>query len=286
VRALVTGAGGLLGRALVPVLRQAGHEVRGLTHRDADVTDYQALSLSIREFRPDWVMHLAAYTRVDDCERHPDRARVNEVGARNAALAAAGSEAAILLISTDYVFDGSAAVPYREPDPTGPLNVYGVSKLDGERAVREVHPRPLIVRSSWFYGPLGSNFVDSMLDKARAGEALRVVDDQRGSPTLTTDLAEAVVLLVATAAFGTYHCTGSGDCTWYDLAAHAFEVAGLKPRLGRTDSASFAAPARRPAYSVLSNALYEQVTGHRMPHWRDAVSRHVRATAGPARVAS
>ena len=287
MRTLVTGAGGLLGRSAVPALEGAGHEVLGLTRKDADVTDYEALARSVRAFRPDWVIHLAGFTRVDDSETRADDAYlVNALGARNAALAAAASRAAVLLVSTDYIFDGTARTPYREYDTPGPRSVYGASKLAGERAVRAVHPHHMIVRSGWFFGPGGSNFVDTILGKARAGEALKVVDDQRGSPTLTADLADGLVRLVATGQFGTYHCTNSGDCTWYELAAHVLETAGLSTRLEPTDTGSLARPAPRPAYSVLGNRLFEHVTGNRMPHWREAVDRHLRGAADRARAAS
>jgi dTDP-4-dehydrorhamnose reductase len=146
--------------------------------------------------------------------------------------------------------------------------------------VREVLPRHIIGRTSWLFGPGGGNFVDTILARARAGERLRVVDDQRGSPTFTRDLAQGLLRLANAGASGTCHCTNSGDCTWYDLAAHALAHAGLGVPLERTDTASFPRPAKRPAYSVLGNAAFERVTGWRMPAWTDAVERHLAAAAG------
>jgi dTDP-4-dehydrorhamnose reductase len=281
VRVLVTGAAGMLGQAVMPALAAAGHEARGGDLPELDVTRLEALAAAAGEFRPDWIVHLAALTRVDECESRRDEAfRVNGLGARNAALAAAGCGAALLALSTDYVFDGTATAPYGEETTAAPASIYGASKWAGEQAVRAVTERHAIVRTAWLFGPGGTNFVDTILAKARAGQALRVVDDQRGSPTFTRDLAQGLLRLLDTGRFGTYHCTNSGDCTWYDLAAHALACAGLDVPLERADTALFPRPARRPAYSVLSNGRFEHVTGWRMPPWRDAVRRHLEATAG------
>jgi dTDP-4-dehydrorhamnose reductase len=281
VRVLVTGADGMLGRAVMPALMAAGHEATGLDLPQLDVTRLEPLQFAVRDFRPDWVIHLAALTKVDDCEARRDEAfLVNGLGARHAALAAVAAGAALLALSTDYVFDGAATSPYGESDAASPQSVYGASKWAGEQAVREVHPRHVIVRTSWLFGPGGGNFVDTILAKARSGERLRVVDDQRGSPTFTRDLAEGLLRLMVAGRPGTYHCTNSGDCTWYDLAAHAVARAGLAVPLERTDTASFPRPAKRPAYSVLGNAAFERVTGWRMPAWTDAVERHLAAAAG------
>jgi dTDP-4-dehydrorhamnose reductase len=276
MRAVVTGAGGLLARALLPALESAGHPALALTRRDADVTRLESLCQPLRAFRPDWLFHLAAYTRVDDAETHADQAYlVNALGARNAALAAAEAGAAVLLVSTDYVFDGRASRPYREYDTPAPLSAYGASKLAGERAVREVNGRHLIVRTSWLYGRGGACFPDTILRRAREGAPLRVVDDQRGSPTWTADLATALVRLAAAAEFGTYHCTGSGDCSWHEFASHLVERSGLRARLEPIASAASGRAAARPAYSVLSNLLYEHVTGHRMPPWKESADRYL-----------
>jgi dTDP-4-dehydrorhamnose reductase len=271
----------MLAKALVPQLESAGHEVQALSRDQADVTSLPALRAAIEAARPEWIVHLAAFTRVDDCEREAELAfRVNGLGARNAALAAAGCGAAVLAISTDYVFDGRGTRPYREYDPTAPLSVYGKSKWAGEEAVREVAPRHVIVRTSWLYGAGGANFVDSILRKARHGDELAVVDDQRGSPTWTRDLARALVRLVAAAEFGTFHCTNGGECTWHELAEHVVKRAGHDVPVARTTTAALARPAPRPAYSVLDGSWCEHVTGLRMPHWKDAVDRYL--ANGPA----
>jgi dTDP-4-dehydrorhamnose reductase len=280
VRVLVTGAAGMLGRAVMPALAAAGHEARGGDLPELDVTRLEVLRTAALEFRPDWILHLAALARVDDCESLRDEAfRVNALGARNAALVAVDCGAAVMAVSTDYVFDGTATTPYAEDATAAPDSVYGASKWAGEQAVRAVTPRHAIVRTSWLFGPGGPNFVDTILAKARAGGPLRVVDDQRGSPTFTRDLAQGLLRLMAAEGFGTCHCTNAGECTWYDLAAHALALAGLDVPLARTDTASFPRPAHRPAYSVLSNGRFEELTGWRMPPWRDAVRRHLEVTA-------
>jgi dTDP-4-dehydrorhamnose reductase len=283
VRVVVTGAAGMLARAVLPALESAGHHVLALPRADADVTRLESLRHPLRSFQPDWVFHLAAFTRVDDCEERADHAfLVNGLGARNAALAAAEAGAAVLAISTDYVFDGRGRVPYREYDSPAPQTAYGASKLAGERAVREVNPRHMIVRTSWLYGRGGVSFPDTILRHAREGKPLKVVDDQRGSPTWTVDLADALVRLATTGQFGTYHCTGSGDCTWHEFASYLLERAGLTVPVERTDTAALARPAQRPAYSVLSNLLYEHVTGHRMPPWKESADRYLQSHAARA----
>ncbi|TMQ71630.1 MAG: dTDP-4-dehydrorhamnose reductase, partial [Candidatus Eisenbacteria bacterium] len=266
--------------AVMSALTAGGHEAVGLARGDADVTRPEALRHPITMLGPDWIFHLAGFTQVDDCETRADHAHlVNGFGARNAAQAAAECGAAVLTVSTDYVFSGESTQPYREYDPVGPRSVYGASKLAGEMAVREVHARHLIVRTAWLFGRGGRNFIDGILGRARRGEPLAVVDDQRGSPTSTTDLAEALVKLASLGQYGTYHCTNGGDCTWHELAVHVLARAGVSRPVTRIDSATLARPAQRPAYSVLSNLLFEHVSGLRMTHWQDAVDRYLRDAA-------
>lgn len=278
MKVLVTGGAGLLARETLPALEGAGHEVLGLDAADADVTDYPALLHPLRIFEPDWIIHLAAFTAVDDCETEVDKAfLVNGLGARNVAQAAAACGAGILMVSTDYVFDGEARTPYREYDPVGPRSVYGRSKWAGEQSVREVHARHIVVRSGWLYGRGGRNFVDTILRRARAGETLKVVDDQRGAPTWTRDLAGALVRLMEAGVYGTYHVSSGGEASWYEVACYVTKRAELRGEPGRTTTEAIARPAPRPSYSVLSNQLYEHVTGTRMPHWQDAIDRYLKS---------
>jgi dTDP-4-dehydrorhamnose reductase len=255
----VTGAGGQVGLALRDHLPGAGF----LTHAELDVTDPAAVREALGG--ADVVVHAAAMTDVDGCERDPERAEaVNAGGAAN--VAAAGAR--VIHLSTDYVFSGEAEGEYAEDAPTGPLGAYGRSKLAGERAVLE-RPGNLVVRTSWVYGE-GRNFIRSILAAERAGKHLRVVDDQRGRPTWAGDLACAVGYLVGREDAGVVHVTGAGEpCTWADLA----EVVVGHP-VERITSAEFAAPAPRPRNSVLSLERARSL-GVPLADWRDSVMRYL-----------
>jgi len=276
MRVLVTGAGGLLAHSVLPELGAAGHEARAVGHAGLDVTRLDPFREVVASFKPDWIFHFAAHTRVDDCEADRDRAfAVNAAGSRNAALAARASGAALLAISSDYVFDGTARTPYREFDSARPLSVYGASKWAGEQAIREVGERFIVVRTAWLFGPGGGNFVDSILKKAASGEALRVVADQRGSPTYAPDLARGLRRLVERAEYGTYHVVSAGDASWHELAEAAVREAGQTVAVERIESAALGRPAPRPAYSVLDASWFAHATGEALPDWRDALRRHL-----------
>jgi dTDP-4-dehydrorhamnose reductase len=211
------------------------------------------------EERPGLVLHAAAWTKVDDAESEPDRARrVNVVGTRN--VVALG--APVVYYSTDYVFDGTKSSPYVESDPTGPLGVYGRTKLEGELEIRD----GWIVRSSWLFGSTGHNFVRTMLRLGAERDEVSVVDDQRGSPTYVGHLAEAMPS-VLDLPHGTYHVSAGGDCTWADFAEAIFEEAGVDGRVRRITTAEFGAPAPRPAYSVLRS----EQGAPELPHWREGL---------------
>ena len=290
MRILVTGAGGMLAQAVLPVLAAADHAVTPFSRAALDVTRAGDVRRALRETRPDWVCHLAAYTDVDGCESAPERAfLVNGLGSRNVAAAATEAGAAVLAVSSDYVFPGDDPAPRREHDPVGPLSVYGRSKLAGEQAVRELNPRHTIVRTAWLYGQGGKNFVDTIRARAQdsqregASGPLRVVDDQHGSPTWTADLASVLLALMERREFGTLHATNDGACTWHEFACEICRQAGADVNVARMSSAELARPARRPAYSVLHTGWLEHVLGRRLPHWRDALTRYL-AQSVPARV--
>jgi dTDP-4-dehydrorhamnose reductase len=258
-RLLVTGAGGQVGSALRDRLPRASF----LAHADLDVSDAGAVRAALSA--GDVVVHTAAMTDVDGCERDPDRAfAINAAGAANVA----ASGARVILLSTDYVFDGRAQRAYREDDPTRPLSVYGRSKLEAERWVLE-RPGNLVVRTSWVYGA-GRNFIRSILAAERGGTQLRVVDDQRGRPTWAGDLATALVHLLDQGAAGIVHVTGDGEPgTWADLA----EVAVDHP-VERISSAEFGAAAPRPQSSVLDLSL-ARALGVPLADWRGSVRRYL-----------
>jgi dTDP-4-dehydrorhamnose reductase len=278
---LVTGAGGMLAQAVVPALRRGGHEVTGLTRAELDVTDAARVHDAVNRARPDWVCHLAAFTDVDGCESRFDHAlRVNGEGAGHAAAAARAAGAAVLSISSDYVFAGDDPRPRRETDAVGPVSAYGRSKLAGEEAVRAANPRHAIVRTAWLYGRGGRNFVDTIRERALAGAPLSVVDDQRGSPTWTEDLAWALVELMERNATGTFHATNGGDCTWHEFACEICAQVGARVEVARRSSAELDRPAKRPAYSVLDTDLLQRTLGRGLPHWRDALARYVAQPVG------
>jgi len=241
-----------------------------------EITDRRAVEAFIARHRPQWVINCAAYTDVDGCTRDPELAmRVNGRAPGDIAAACARVGAGMIHLSTDFVFDGRSDRPYVEDDPVGPLSAYGESKLAGERAVRERLPRACIVRTAWLYGLAGRNFVATMLRLAREREQLRVVNDQRGCPTYTADLAEAIIRLFRVRAEGIVHVVNAGDCTWYDLACTALRLAGLSTPVLPITSAEFGSPTKRPAYSVLSTARYTALTGGRMRPWEEALREFI-----------
>jgi dTDP-4-dehydrorhamnose reductase len=279
VRVLVTGAGGQLATDLVRVLD--GQDLVALSHRELEVCDPVQLRSALEAVRPDVVINTAAFHRVDDCEAEAERAfAVNTLGVRNLALACAEAKASLLHVSTDYVFDGSKRQPYLEEDAALPINVYGASKLAGELLVRALLDNYYIVRSSGLYGCAGAsgkggNFVNTMLRLAREKPDIKVVDDQRLSPTYTRDLAEKLAWLIRTEGYGLYHVTNSGGCSWYEFAYAIFEQAGLKPRVQPISTEAFGARARRPAYSVLGHGSLEHLGCDDLPHWSDALQRYL-----------
>lgn len=269
---LITGASGMLGTDLRAVLGSRPSTALGRT--DLDVTDLDAVRAAVAGH--DAVVNCAAYTRVDDAESDEEEAyRVNAIGAHNLALATAETGAALVQISTDYVFDGSASSPYAEEHPRGPISAYGRTKAEGERLVLAANPeRGYVVRTAWLYGEHGGNFAKTMVRLASAHETLTVVDDQRGQPTWTVDLAARLVELIDSGApAGVYHGTNSGETTWLGFARAVFAKAGLDPqRLRPTDSSSFVRPAPRPGYSVLGHDGWSRAGLSPMRSWEDALA--------------
>lgn len=278
----MTGASGLLGTAIVACARSRDHEVVALSSKDLDVTRQADVRHTLEQTRPDWVAHCAAFTAVDRAEQQPDRAfSVNADAAGGTAAAAARVNARFLLPSTDFVFGGDRAEPYRPDGVTNPGSVYGKSKLRGEELTKSSGAMFLIVRTSWLYGSGGSNFVDMVIERSLSGVPLRIVSDQTSRPTWTGSLAEALLALMESEAEGVTHLADSGISTWFGLAEEAVRLAGVPSDLSPVTSAEWGAVAERPAYSVLDLEDAERRLGRAMPAWKDSLRRHI-ATRWPA----
>ncbi|MDP2710774.1 MAG: dTDP-4-dehydrorhamnose reductase [Solirubrobacteraceae bacterium] len=274
MKLLVTGAGGMLGRAVVDAAARLGHDVVAATRAELDVTDAGATRRALLAARPRAVVNCAAYTDVDGAEG--DRraaAAVNAEGAGHVAAAAAAVGALIVHVSTDYVFDGSKREPWLESDPVAPLGVYGETKLAGERAVAEANPAHAIVRTAWLFGAGAKNFVDTMLALGTQRDEISVVTDQIGCPTWTGHLASALVDLAEhPQETGIHHIAGAGQCSWNELALEIFERAGIDCRVLPATSEQFPRPARRPAYSVLGSERRDPLV---LPAWQDGLAQYL-----------
>jgi dTDP-4-dehydrorhamnose reductase len=278
VRWLVTGAGGMLGRDVVAELTRRGAEVTALDRAALDITEPAALEDAFTVHRPDLVVNCAAYTAVDDAETDEARAlEINGEGPRLLARTCAAYGARLIHVSTDYVFDGAGRdAPYPEDHPTAPRTAYGRTKLAGERAVAEELPdASAVLRTAWLYGVHGRSFVRTMIELEGRRDTVDVVDDQRGQPTWSADVAARIAdlgPLVGRGASGVYHATSAGEATWYDLAREVFAGLGADPdRVRPTGSAAFTRPAPRPAYSALAHGRWQH-TGLSAPRdWRAAL---------------
>jgi len=274
MKVMIIGATGLLGRALSrewhedQVLRYGSHEV--------DIRDSDRVNTVVDVERPDWIVLAAAYTDVDGCEKNPALAfAVNRDGAAHVAEAAKRSAAKLLFLSTDYVFDGRNTRPYEVTDARNPQSVYGRSKAEAELRLSEILPQSCIVRTSWLFGVGGKCFPDTILKLAANRPSLDVVDDQRGCPTYSIDLATAIITLCRGSAQGIVHAANSGECTWFEFAKEIIADAGLAIPVRPASSAQMARPAPRPAYSVLSTRSLKGY-GCEMPSWKDALRRYLK----------
>jgi dTDP-4-dehydrorhamnose reductase len=266
---LVTGASGLLGRTVAHALAEAGDTVHAFGREQLDVTNHDGVLEAMHGVRPSFVVHCAAMTDVDACEREPDGAwAVNAEGPGYVATAAADVGAEIVAVSTDYVFDGDNA-PYAETDAPNPIQEYGRAKLAGEERVREANPRHYIVRSAWIYGPGGKNFLSHLPELARHGGGIKAIDDQRSSPTSAADLADAIVKLRGSDRHGTYHVVNEGSCSYAEFAAMVFGAIGggaVEP-VSHVDIPRLAP---RPADTSLVGKTWAEAGFPRLRPWRDA----------------
>jgi dTDP-4-dehydrorhamnose reductase len=273
MKLLVTGAAGMLGRDLMLAAGNAGHDIVGFGHRELDVTDPAAVTKKLDLERPDIVINSAAWTAVDDAEEREEAAfAVNGAGAGTVAAAAAEVGAAVVYISTDYVFDGAKSEPYVESDQPAPLSAYGRTKLAGEEATAAANKRHFIVRSAGLFGVGGRNFVETMLRLAQSQNEVTVVRDQVGSPTYTWHLAYGIVRLIEGIEYGIHHMAAADRCSWYEFAREIFEQAKVECSVLSITTAEFGAPAPRPAFSALTSQREHAI---RLPSWHDGLAGYL-----------
>lgn len=278
MKVLVTGVKGQLGYDVVNELTKRGHEFVGVDIDEMDITDGEACRRVITEAAPDAVIHCAAYTAVDAAEDNEDLCRrVNADGTRNIALVCRDLDIKMVYISTDYVFDGQGTRPWEPDDTRDPLNVYGVTKCEGEMAVEELVKKFFIVRIAWVFGVNGKNFIKTMLRLGQERGAVSVVDDQIGSPTYTYDLARLLVDMTESEHYGRYHATNEGFCSWYEFACEIFKQAGMaEVKVTPVDSSQFPAKAKRPMNSRMDKSKLAANGFEPLPAWQDALGRYLK----------
>jgi len=284
--AVITGAAGMLGVDLCRTFGRKHQVIATDITGDAirmDITDARSIYEVFEEHSPEFVVHAAAYTDVDGCEREMETAyRLNAIGTWNIAAAAREAGAPMAYVSTDFVFDGEKGSPYTEYDAPNPIGCYGASKLAGEIHVRELCPEHYIVRTAWLYGDRGKNFPATILRAAQERKELRVVADQIGSPTYARDLAEFMATLPELGLFGTYHASGGGACSWYEFAVKILELAGMSGvEVKPIKTEEWPSPTRRPKYSVLRNFNLELLGRDNFRPWNEALAEWIqRGTIG------
>lgn len=288
MKILITGSKGQLGNELLDIIKSGKAEIGEVSEAikksevialdvdELDITNLEQVKSKINDLKPDVIINCAAATNVDGCESNEDFAfKVNSIGPRNLAIASEEVGAKLVQVSTDYVFSGVGNKPLTEYDLTAPYSVYGKTKLLGENYVRELSSKYFIVRTAWLYGYVGHNFVYTMRRLGKEKECITVVNDQRGNPTHANDLAYHILKLIQTEEYGVYHCTGKGECTWYDFAKMIIELSGEKCEVKPCTSDEYVTPAKRPEYSSLDNMMLRCTVGDEMRDWKDAIKSFI-----------
>lgn len=271
MRVLVTGSNGQLGRELVRLLPERGHETVALSRKELDVGDAGAVEEALEVHAPEFVLNAAAYTNVDGCETEGELSyRVNALGPRNLAQSCERMGCELLHVSTNYVFDGKGDRPYEPFDPPNPISAYGRGKLAGEEYVRHLSNRWYVVRTAGVYGE-GHNFVRTMLRVGKERDRLKVKDDEYVSPTYARDLAEGIVEILESGLYGLYHVTNSGSCSWYEFTKEILGLAGIETEVVPIPSSEYPLPAERPA-----NGLLSSLGSPELRHWREALADYLR----------
>lgn len=288
MKILITGSKGQLGNTICELLKTGENslgkiptdyinaEIIALDVDELDITDNLAVQTFVENTKPDLIINCAAYTNVDGCETDRELAeKINADGPENLALAANKLGAKFVHVSTDYVFRGDATTPYVESDQCDPVTAYGSSKRNGEIKVQSACEKHYIFRTSWLYGLIGNNFVKTIRRVAKGKGVLTVVNDQRGNPTNCEDLAYHILLAANTECYGIYHCTGSGECTWFDFAKKIVEFSNIPCTVDPCSTEQSNRPAKRPAYSSLDNRHLRETVGDKMREWKVALKEYI-----------
>lgn len=289
MKILITGAKGQLGNEIIDIINSGSAEIGSISENiknskiialdinELDITKLDDVRNIIGKYNPDVVINCAAATNVDNCESNEDVAfKINALGPRNLAIISEEIGAKLVQVSTDYVFSGEGNSPLKEYELTAPTSVYGKTKLLGEKYVSEFSSKYFIVRTAWLYGYIGHNFVYTIMRVGKEKESINVVNDQRGNPTHANDLAYHILKLIETDEYGVYHCTGKGECTWYDFAKKIMELNKLNCKVNPCTSNEYKTPAKRPAYSSLDNMMLRNTVGDEMREWDEALRSFVK----------
>lgn len=274
---LITGANGQLGRELAKQYhRKKGIHIILTDIADLDITNGATVNNFVNANKPDVIINCAALTDVEKCETDIDMAyKINTIGPKNLASAANQIGAEIIQVSTDYVFAGNVNKSLTEFDEVNPQSIYGKTKLQGEILVKNLNPKHYIVRTAWLYGD-GDNFVKTMLNLSKTNKPLKIVNDQRGTPTSTVDLGKVIIKLIEDKNYGLFHCTCKGECTWYEFTKEIFRLKGITTEVSLCNTYESPTPAKRPEYSVLRNYMLELTTGDITRDWKEAIAEYLK----------
>ncbi|MBZ9636918.1 dTDP-4-dehydrorhamnose reductase [Clostridium sp. FP1] len=277
MKILITGANGQLGTELANQYKDIKSIDLILAGKsELDITNLHDVYSFVNQKKPDVIINCAAFTAVDICESQIDMAyKINAIGPKNLAIAANGIGAEIVQVSTDYVFDGNTDKSLTEFDPVNPQTVYGKTKLEGEILVKSHNPKHYIVRTAWLYGE-GNNFVRTMINLSKTNTTIKVVNDQKGTPTSTVDLARVIIKLIEDKNYGLFHCTCKGECTWYEFTKEIFRLKGISTEVLPCTTDEFKRPAKRPKYSMLRNYMMELTCGDITRTWEEAINDYLK----------
>lgn len=275
MRIMITGAQGQLGQEILKEFC-SDHEVYGFNSSELDVTNIESIQNNMNRLKPDIIMNCAAYNLVDDAELNPNIAKdVNENAPKNIAEISRRLGTIMVHFSTDFVFDGKARVPYHEESPTGPVNVYGQTKLAGEQQVQQISEKHIILRTAWLYGSSKKNFFNSIIDVARKQKEICVVDDQVGCPTYLPDLVSQLKVMLDEGIFGLYHCSGNGFCSRYEFAKQILKLMRINTEIHPIQTQDFPHKAKRPEFSALDNNALESCINQKMPYWEESLFKYI-----------